>query len=142
MNFFSERKKVLSSNPFPTGRAEKWIEQYLLNISNGDPSYLLNIWKVYETQLVTLYSYPNEVRKAEKVFDKIRMKESGHVSLYIADFQISMPTIGDWGEGAYIHVYRRGLESRILEQLASHPGNFDILQELMEITLELDTRYN
>ncbi|MBW0475613.1 hypothetical protein O181_015328 [Austropuccinia psidii MF-1] len=43
---------------------------------------------------------------------------------------------------AYIHVYRRGLESRLLDKLASHPGAFDTLQELMDITLELDTRYH
>ncbi|MBW0556407.1 hypothetical protein O181_096122 [Austropuccinia psidii MF-1] len=53
-----------------------------------------------------------------------------------------MSRIGDWGERAYIHVYRRGLASRLLDKLASHPGNFDILQELMDITLELDTRYH
>ncbi|MBW0578423.1 hypothetical protein O181_118138, partial [Austropuccinia psidii MF-1] len=50
-----------------------------------------------------------------------------------------MPRIGDWGERDYIHVYRRGLASRLLDQLASHPRNFDSLQELMDITLELDT---
>ncbi|MBW0516462.1 hypothetical protein O181_056177 [Austropuccinia psidii MF-1] len=50
------------------------------------------------------------------------MKASGHVSLYI--------------------VYRRGLASRHFDQLASSPGNFDTLQELMDITLELDTRYH
>ncbi|MBW0527373.1 hypothetical protein O181_067088 [Austropuccinia psidii MF-1] len=53
-----------------------------------------------------------------------------------------MSRIGDWGERAYIHVYRRGLASRLLDQLTSHPGHFDSLQELMEITLELDTRYH
>ncbi|MBW0484863.1 hypothetical protein O181_024578 [Austropuccinia psidii MF-1] len=53
-----------------------------------------------------------------------------------------MSRIGDWGERAYIHVYRRGLASRLLDKLASHPGNFDSLQELMDITLELDTRYH
>ncbi|MBW0546469.1 hypothetical protein O181_086184 [Austropuccinia psidii MF-1] len=37
---------------------------------------------------------------------------------------------------------RRGLESRRLDQLASYPGNFDTLQELMNITLKLDTRYH
>ncbi|MBW0485620.1 hypothetical protein O181_025335 [Austropuccinia psidii MF-1] len=51
-----------------------------------------------------------------------------------------MSRIGDWGESAYIHVYRRGLASIPLDQLASYPGNFDTLQELMDITLELDTR--
>ncbi|MBW0512040.1 hypothetical protein O181_051755 [Austropuccinia psidii MF-1] len=53
-----------------------------------------------------------------------------------------MSIIGDWEERAYIHVYRRGLESRLLDQWASHPGNFDSHQELMDVTLELDTRYH
>ncbi|MBW0475563.1 hypothetical protein O181_015278 [Austropuccinia psidii MF-1] len=53
-----------------------------------------------------------------------------------------MSIIGDWGERAYIHVYKRGLESRSLDQLASYPDIFDILQELMDINLELHTRYH
>ncbi|MBW0511270.1 hypothetical protein O181_050985 [Austropuccinia psidii MF-1] len=141
-NFFSDRKKVLYSTSFLTGRAGKWIEPYLSNISNEDPSYLLNNWQLFETQLFTLFGDPNEVRKAEQELDNLRMRESGQVSLYIADFRSLMSRIGDWGERAYIHVYRRGLASRLLDQLASHPGTFDSLQELMDITLELDTRYH
>ncbi|MBW0477464.1 hypothetical protein O181_017179 [Austropuccinia psidii MF-1] len=41
-----------------------------------------------------------------------------------------------------MHNYRRGLELRLLDQLASYPGSFYTLQELMDITLELDTRYH
>ncbi|MBW0483454.1 hypothetical protein O181_023169 [Austropuccinia psidii MF-1] len=41
-NVFSDRKKVLYSTSFLTGRAGKWIEPYLSNIPNEDPSYLLN----------------------------------------------------------------------------------------------------
>ncbi|MBW0505129.1 hypothetical protein O181_044844 [Austropuccinia psidii MF-1] len=108
----------------------------------GYPSYLLNNWQLFETQLFTLFGDPNEVRKAEQELDNLRMKESGHVSLCIADFRSLMSIIGDWGERAYIHVYRRGLESRLLDKLASYPGNLDNLQELMDITLELDTRYH
>ncbi|MBW0537994.1 hypothetical protein O181_077709 [Austropuccinia psidii MF-1] len=141
-NFFSDRKKVLYSTSFLSGRAGTWIETYLSNISNEDPSYLLNNWPLFESQLFTLFGDPNEVRKAEQELDNLRMKESGHVSLYIADFRSLMSRIGDWGERAYIHVYRRGLASRLLDQLASHPGKFDTLQELIDITLELDTRYN
>ncbi|MBW0536329.1 hypothetical protein O181_076044 [Austropuccinia psidii MF-1] len=70
------------------------------------------------------------------------MKGSGHVSLYIADFRSLVSIIGDWGERAYIHAYRRGLASRIVGQFASYPGSFDTIQELMDITLELDTRYH
>ncbi|MBW0481265.1 hypothetical protein O181_020980 [Austropuccinia psidii MF-1] len=67
------------------------------------------------------FGYPNEVRKAEQELDNLRMKESGHVSLYIADFRSLISRIGDWGEKAYIHVYKRGLASRLLDQLASYP---------------------
>ncbi|MBW0489039.1 hypothetical protein O181_028754 [Austropuccinia psidii MF-1] len=120
----------------------KSIEPYISNISNEDPSYLLNNWRLFETQLFTLFSDPNELRKAEKELDNLRIKESSHVSFYIADLRRLMSRIGDWGERAYIHVYRRGLASRRLDQLDSYPGNFDTLQELMDITLELDTRYH
>ncbi|MBW0583185.1 hypothetical protein O181_122900 [Austropuccinia psidii MF-1] len=140
-SFFSDRKKVLYSTSFLTGRAEKQIEPYLSNISNEDPSYLLNNWQLIETQLFILFGDPNEVRKVEQELDNLRMKESCKVSLYAVDFRILTSRIGAWVESTYIHVYRRGLASRLLDQLASHPGKFDSLQELMDITLELDTRY-
>ncbi|MBW0481316.1 hypothetical protein O181_021031 [Austropuccinia psidii MF-1] len=114
-NFFSDQKKFIYSTSFLTGRAGKWIEPYLSNISNEDPSYPLNNWQIFETQLFTLFCDPNEVRKAEKELGNLRMKESGHVSLYIADFR---------------------------NQLAAHPGTFETLQELIYVTLELNTRYH
>ncbi|MBW0561957.1 hypothetical protein O181_101672 [Austropuccinia psidii MF-1] len=123
-NCFSDRKKFLYSSSFLTGRAGEWIEPYLSNICNEDPSYLLNNWQLFQTQLFTLFGDPNEVRKSEQELDSLRMKESGHVSLYIADFRSLMSIIGDWGERAYIHVYRRGLDCRLLDQLASYPGKF------------------
>ncbi|MBW0464697.1 hypothetical protein O181_004412 [Austropuccinia psidii MF-1] len=116
-NLFSDRKKVLYSTSLLTGRAGKWIEPYLSNISNEDPSYLLNNWQLFKTHLLALFGDPNKVRKAEQELDNLRMKESGHVSL-------------------------RGLSSTLLDQLASYPDNADTLQELMDITLELDTRYH
>ncbi|MBW0515605.1 hypothetical protein O181_055320 [Austropuccinia psidii MF-1] len=102
--FFYERKKVLYSTYFLTGRAGKWIELYLSNISNEDPSYLLNNWQLVEPQLFTLFGDPNEVRKSEQELENLRMKESGHVSLYITYFRSLIPRIGDWGERAYIQV--------------------------------------
>ncbi|MBW0577598.1 hypothetical protein O181_117313 [Austropuccinia psidii MF-1] len=75
-NFFSD-KKVLYLTSFLTGRAGKCIEPYLSDISNEYPSYLLNNWKLFETQLFTLFGDPNEVRKGEQELDNLRMKESG-----------------------------------------------------------------
>ncbi|MBW0574879.1 hypothetical protein O181_114594 [Austropuccinia psidii MF-1] len=70
------------------------------------------------------------------------MKECGHVSLYIPDFRSLVSRIGDCGERALIHHFRKGLPSRILDQMASHPSSIDYLQDLMDITLKLDTRYH
>ncbi|MBW0592164.1 hypothetical protein O181_131879 [Austropuccinia psidii MF-1] len=110
-NFFSYWNKVLYSTSFLTGRAGKCIEPYLSNIFKEDPSYLLNNGNLFETQLFTLFGDTNEVRKAEQEFNNLRMKGCGHVSLYIADLRSSISRIGDWGERAYTHVYRRGLAS-------------------------------
>ncbi|MBW0508714.1 hypothetical protein O181_048429 [Austropuccinia psidii MF-1] len=41
-----------------------------------------------------------------------------------------------------IHHFRKGLPSRILDQLASHPSQIDALQDWINITLDLDTRYH
>ncbi|MBW0538218.1 hypothetical protein O181_077933 [Austropuccinia psidii MF-1] len=138
-NFCSDRKKFLYSTSFLTGRACTCIEPSLSNISNEGPSYLLSNWKLFETQLFILFGDPNEFRKFEQELENLRMKESGHVSLYIAYFRSLMSRIGDWGERAYINFYKRGLASRLLDHLASHPGIFYTLQELMDVTLELNT---
>ncbi|MBW0472513.1 hypothetical protein O181_012228 [Austropuccinia psidii MF-1] len=141
-NFSQDRKKVLYYTSFIIERAEKWSEHYLSNLTNKDPNYLLNSWKLFESKLLTLFGDSNEVRKAEAGLDYLIMKEGGHVSLYIAYFRSLVSIIGDWGERAVIHHFRKGLPSRILDQLASHPSRIDSLQDLMDITLELDTRYH
>ncbi|MBW0588001.1 hypothetical protein O181_127716 [Austropuccinia psidii MF-1] len=48
----------------------------------------------------------------------------------------------DWGKSGLIHHFRKGLPSRILDQLASHPSRIDSLQDLMDFTLDLDARYH
>ncbi|MBW0546208.1 hypothetical protein O181_085923, partial [Austropuccinia psidii MF-1] len=134
--------KTPSMKALGFGRAAKWIAPYLSNLKNQDSSYLLNSWPLFESQLFTLFEDPNEVRKAEAELDGLRMKEGGHVSLYISDFRSLVSRIGDWGERVYIHHFRKGLASRILDELASNPSNIDSLQDLMDVSLELGTRHH
>ncbi|MBW0511264.1 hypothetical protein O181_050979 [Austropuccinia psidii MF-1] len=141
-NFSQDRKKVLYSTSYPIGRAAKWIEPYLSNLTNQDSNYLLNSWNLFESQLIILFGDPNEVRKAEAKLDSVRMKEGGDVSLYIAAFRSLVSRIENLGESALTHHFRKGLPSRILDQLASHPSRIDSLQDLMDITLDLDTTYH
>ncbi|MBW0589755.1 hypothetical protein O181_129470 [Austropuccinia psidii MF-1] len=141
-NFSQDRKKGLYSTSFLIGRAAKWIESYVSNLTNQDTRYLLNSWTLFESQLFTLFWDPNEFIKAEAELDSLRTKEGGHVSLYIADFRSLVSRSGDWGERGLIHHFWKGLPSRILDQLASHLSKIDSLKDLMDITLGLDTRYH
>ncbi|MBW0481484.1 hypothetical protein O181_021199 [Austropuccinia psidii MF-1] len=43
-NFSEDRKQVLYATSFLIGRAAKWIEPYLSNLTNQDSNYLLNSW--------------------------------------------------------------------------------------------------
>ncbi|MBW0498815.1 hypothetical protein O181_038530 [Austropuccinia psidii MF-1] len=70
------------------------------------------------------------------------MEEVGHVYLYTVDYRNLVSRIGDWGESTLNHHFRKGFPSRILDQLASHPSRVDSLQDLMDINLDLDTRYH
>ncbi|MBW0460362.1 hypothetical protein O181_000077 [Austropuccinia psidii MF-1] len=73
-NFSQDRKKVLYAASILIGRAEKWIEPYLTNLTNQDPNYLLNSWELFESHLFPLFEDPNEFRKAEAELDSLRMK--------------------------------------------------------------------
>ncbi|MBW0498437.1 hypothetical protein O181_038152 [Austropuccinia psidii MF-1] len=141
-NLSQERENVLYTTSFLIGRALKWIEPYLSNLTNQDPNHLLNSWQLLKYELFTLFGDPNEVRKAEEDLDSLRMKEGGHLSLYISDFRSLVSQIGDWGGRALIHHFRKGFPSRSLDQLVSHPSRIYSLQDLLDINLELDTRYH
>ncbi|MBW0501011.1 hypothetical protein O181_040726 [Austropuccinia psidii MF-1] len=145
-NFFSDRKKSLYSTSFLTCRAGKWIELYLSNISNEDPSYLLNNWKLFKKHSFTLFGDPKEVRKAEQELDNSRMKESGHVSLYIADFRILKFTQGRRPHLGYVFIYHfnpiikwkngfitydsNGINSSTSNNLATYVNSVSLVGEL------------
>ncbi|MBW0544276.1 hypothetical protein O181_083991 [Austropuccinia psidii MF-1] len=137
-----DQKKVLYATSLLIGGAAKWIEPKLSNLTNQAPNHFLNSWKLFESQLFTLFGDPNEVTKAEAELDSVRMKQGGHVSSCIADVRSLVSRIGDWGERALFHNFKKGFPSKLLDQLASHPSRIYYLQYLMDVTLELVTRYH
>jgi len=140
--FSKDKKKVLYAASFLTGKAGKWIEPYLSQLDNEDPSYLLNSWSLFETQLFTLFGDPNEIKKAEADLTQLRMKDGGQASTYITDFRSLTTRISGWGERALMFHFRHGLPSRILDQLAVHQTPLDSLQDLMKAALDYDIRYH
>ncbi|MBW0476550.1 hypothetical protein O181_016265 [Austropuccinia psidii MF-1] len=117
-NFSQDRKKFHYATSFLIGRATKWIEPYLSNLTHQDSNYLPNSWNLFEFQLFTFLG--TQMNRFQKFFSRI----------------------GDWGERAPVHNFRKGSPSSILDQLTSHPSRIDSLQDLMDITLVLDIRYH
>ncbi|MBW0564865.1 hypothetical protein O181_104580 [Austropuccinia psidii MF-1] len=58
--FPQDRNKVLYATSVLIGRAAQWIERYLSNLTNQDPNYLLNSWKLLEYKLFSLFEDPNK----------------------------------------------------------------------------------
>ena len=65
---------------------------------DGSCTTYLNSWNSFESQLFTFFEDPNEVIKAEAELDSLRMKEGGHLSLYIVNLRSLVSRIEDWGE--------------------------------------------
>ncbi|KAI9625105.1 hypothetical protein H4Q26_016494 [Puccinia striiformis f. sp. tritici PST-130] len=78
------------------------------------PNYMMNSWLMFESQLVTLYGDPNELRATEYKLDSLTMKDGDHASNYIS----------------------------ILDLLAQNTEVFDTLSDLIEATLKIDTRHH
>ncbi|MBW0506036.1 hypothetical protein O181_045751 [Austropuccinia psidii MF-1] len=140
---FSEyMKKALHATLFKIGKAVNWIEPYIFNLTKKDPNYLLNSWDLLEDIHLTSFGDANEARNAGADLNGIRMKDKVHFSLKTANFRILVSGIGEWVERALINCFRRGLTSRILDQLESHSSYIDSIKDLMNFNLECNTRYH
>ncbi|KAI9601734.1 hypothetical protein KEM48_000837 [Puccinia striiformis f. sp. tritici PST-130] len=113
-SFSSDLKKTLYAAAFLTGKAFEWVQPYLEVIDDPPPDYMMNSWLMFESQLVTLYGDPNELRATEYKLDSLTMKDGDHASNYIS----------------------------ILDLLAQNTEVFDTLSELIEATLKIDTRHH
>ncbi|MBW0484230.1 hypothetical protein O181_023945 [Austropuccinia psidii MF-1] len=136
-------------DPFYSTQAHKlrgFIQSCQLIFHNDQDIFSLTGRKFFIQLLFSLVEPAKNPNPTSQIFPKKILPISSIIGTclkpnYLLCLAIPLK-IGDWGERAYIHIYRRGLESRSLDQLDSHPGTFETLQELMDITLELDTRYH
>ncbi|MCA0768134.1 hypothetical protein KQW08_24785, partial [Vibrio vulnificus] len=74
-SFSSDLKKTLYAAAFLTGKAFEWVQPYLEVIDDPPPNYMMNSWLMFESQLVTLYGDPNELRATEYKLDSLTMKD-------------------------------------------------------------------
>ena len=139
--FSSNRQKVLYAASYLSGRAAQWFEPYLDLLDNRNPTCILNNWDRFEQQLFTLFGDPNEVRNAEFELNSLSMKENGKASTYIAQFRALQSRV-EWNDAAFAFHFRKGLPSRITDQLALTGLRLTTLQQLIDRTIELDNCYH
>ncbi|KNZ57884.1 uncharacterized protein VP01_204g9 [Puccinia sorghi] len=139
--FAADRQKVLYAASYLSGRAAQWFEPYLDLLDNKSPTCILNNWDRFEQQLFTLFGDPNEVRNAEFELNSLAMKENGKASTYISQFRTLQSRV-DWNDAAFAFHFRKGLPSRITDQLALTGQRLNTLQQLIDRTIELDNCYH
>ncbi|MBW0507313.1 hypothetical protein O181_047028 [Austropuccinia psidii MF-1] len=87
--------------------------------------------------------FPSSPIKIQIIFSSLGNYLNPNSSPYLDTQMKSLVSeIWAWGERALIHHFRKGFPSSILDQLASHTSIIDSLQDLMDVALELDTRYH
>ena len=141
-SFSSDLKKTLYAAAFLTGKAFEWVQPYLEVIDDPPPNYMMNSWLMFESQLVTLYGDPNELRATEYKLDSLTMKDGDHASNYISSFRALQSRLPGWGDRPLMFHFRKGLPTRVLDLLAQNTEVFDTLSELIEATLKIDTRHH
>ncbi|KAI9627257.1 hypothetical protein KEM48_009882 [Puccinia striiformis f. sp. tritici PST-130] len=123
-SFSSDLKKTLYAAAFLTGKAFEWVQPYLEVIDDPPPNYMMDSWLMFESQLVTLYGDPNELRATEYNFRALQSRLPG------------------WGDRPLMFHFQKGLPTRVLDLLAQNTEVFDTLLELIEATLKIDTRHH
>ncbi|KNZ50662.1 uncharacterized protein VP01_4304g1 [Puccinia sorghi] len=126
--FSDNRKKFLYAASYLGGRATQWFKPYLDLLENQPPSCLINNWDRFKQQLFNLFRDPNEVRNAEFKLNSLSMKDNGKASTYIAQFWTLQSRI-DWNDAAFAFHFRKGLPSRITNQLALTGQRLKTLQQ-------------
>jgi Ty3 transposon capsid-like protein len=137
----TERSKVMYSASYFDSVALSWFEPFLF-MDNDDqnlPSFM-NSFKNFESELTSLFGDPDAVATAEHKLHKLKMKEDHQVSRYITNFR-RYQTVVHWDESALMYCFRKGLPSRILDELARRDEKPSSLSELEQVALRIDLRY-
>jgi Ty3 transposon capsid-like protein len=137
----SERSKIMYAASYFDSVALSWFEPFLF-MDNDDqnlPSFM-NSFKEFESELNNMFGDPDIISTAEHKLNRLKMREDHQVSRYITNFR-RYQTVVHWDESALMYCFRKGLPSRILDELARRDEKPSSLMELEQIALRIDLRY-
>lgn len=137
----SERAKVMYTASYLDAVALSWFETYIfMNESDPDYPHFMDNYSLFEKELVTLFGDPDAAATAEHKLHQLKMKENHQVARYITDFRRYQAMV-NWDDRALQYCFRRGLPSRILDELARREEKPATLLELEQAALKIDLRF-
>ena len=85
--FAADQQRTVYASSFLTGKAFNWIQPYLETLDNSDPTFLMNSWTKFESQIDAIFGDPNELKETEQRLETLVMKETDRASSHIATFR-------------------------------------------------------
>jgi Retrotransposon gag protein len=139
--FQAEKTKIMFAASYLDSVALAWFEPFLFIDANSSnyPSFLSSFVD-FEKELTSLFGDPDAIATAEHKLDQLKMKENYQVTRYITEFR-RYQTVVNWDDSALAYCFRKGLPSRILDELSRRDDKPATLAELEQVALKIDLRY-
>jgi hypothetical protein len=138
--FTSERSKVMYAASFLTSVALAWFEPYLFLESEEESPSFLSSFASFEDELIKTFGDPDAEATAEHKLNSIKMKEDQEVNRYITEFRKYQLQV-NWDDRSLMFCFRKGLPSRILDELARMEEKPKTLNALQQAALRIDLRF-
>jgi hypothetical protein len=138
--FQSDMAKILYAGSFLTGTARTWFEP-IVEDDGWEPNILREDWTLFTEKFSQIFSDPAEQDTAEQQLFDLRMRDDQHISEYMTKFSRLVSKLG-WSEDSVLKAqFRRGLAPRLKDKMASKGKQPDNYEEMVEVSLSLDTAY-
>lgn len=138
--FRSDRSKVLFAGSYLSGVASDWFQPIIEEGSTNPDRKLLDDWNLFVDRITAVFGDPNAEATAEHNLSMLQMRDTENIAEYITRFRTEAARV-NWDDAALKFRFRRGLCSRILDDLSKVPDQPDCLTSLIETSLTLDNRY-
>ncbi|KAK4691061.1 hypothetical protein P7C70_g9429, partial [Phenoliferia sp. Uapishka_3] len=135
--FSTDANKVTYACSYLEGTAFLWYENYVSK--NLEPAWFGN-FELFEKELASQFGMINSTSIAERKINRTFMKTTEHISDYLTKFN-SLRYDLDWNDPALSFAFKRGLPTRIKDELARTTLKPRSLKELVEHSTRIDFQY-
>lgn len=136
-------RRVLFATTYMRDRAHKWIrpyqKKYLEQDNDNEDLEAITQWMEsyprFRTKIKSVFGISNETPKAVRIIQHLRQR--GSAAEYAAEFEQHSALTG-WDDDALMTMFRRGLKTKIKDELARTGASIETLHELTQEAIRID----